>query len=301
RPALNPRLNLDFTILKNKGPLNSLGLTAGTGLFSSINEVIALLRSSAVTNNFTMGPNRSWTSLLGMKIDFTGGYSFNIEGYFKYIFDRGYYPIRIDIFDSDLDFRFDSIGRVWGFDFQFQKFESPYVDGWLSYSFNHARYREEPEDGWFYPDFHRFHNFNLVLNIKPSELFHIALRFGFASGKPIKKVMGPIKSYPVLVLDKDRNPDQVIQKYYRETGYDDNERTTWSLPLDMKFSFYPRNRNSKVQQEIYLSVENLLSLAYRAQGNTTFNAYTGEEERGGNSAVYELPVPMVSFGFKWSY
>jgi len=93
----------------------------------------------------------------------------------------------------------------------------------------------------------------------------------------------------------------VIQRYRRDSVYDENERTTWSLPLDLKFSFFSFDRKGRVQTEIYLGAENLLSLVYRAEANTSFNSYTGRMDTGGDSAVYELPIPMVSFGFKWSY
>jgi hypothetical protein len=52
--------------------------------------------------------------------------------------------------------------------------------------------------------------------------------------------------------------------------------------------------------EIYLAAENLLAGIYRPIGNTTFNEYTGREDPGG-SGNFDLPIPMVSFGFKWRY
>jgi hypothetical protein len=55
-----------------------------------------------------------------------------------------------------------------------------------------------------------------------------------------------------------------------------------------------------VSTEIYLAAENLLSLVYTSQGNTTFNDYTGREEPGGTNN-FDLPIPMASFGFKWRY
>jgi hypothetical protein len=39
-PVLNPRLNLDWHILQNKGPLEGLNLTLGTGLFSSVKSAL---------------------------------------------------------------------------------------------------------------------------------------------------------------------------------------------------------------------------------------------------------------------
>jgi len=324
-PVLNPRLNLDFNVLRGRGFAESLDLTLGTGLFSSMNNAIASISLDDSIGDFELKPNRSWTSVVGMKTDFTGGWSFNLEGYFKYVFDRAYqYTIREPA--SELYsrvFRFNGSGIIWGFDLMLQKFESRYWDGWLSYTFTNARYYipeyplsdrpgEIVEYGWYYPRFHRFHNINLVLNLKPAKNFNIYTRLGLASGRP-KSVVGEITAYdvelwdengPVLVPDEE-DPEQfktqVIKKYKRRYWYDDNSRTTWSVPLDLKLSYSIFNQRNKVQTEIYLAAENLFSLIYTAQSNTSFNTYTGQEDTGSDSASYEMPVPMVSIGFKWSY
>jgi hypothetical protein len=312
RPALNPRLNLDFGVLKNRGGIDSLTLTAGTGLFSSMNENVSFIEKNSGIDDYGLKMNRSWTSLIGTRIDFEQGYSFSIEGYYKRVFDRAY--IAMDTASSNaitLDFAFDGEGNVWGFDLQLQKFESRYWDGWISYSFNWAKYRDPQgeESGWYYPSFHRFHNFNLVLNIKPARRFNIAVRFGFASGRVTPKTGDEIYSYPVQEVDEDYRPipddnnnPVIIQKYRRDSWYDENERTAWSLPLDVKFSFFLSDHKSRVLTEVYFSVENLLNPLLAAQSRvTTFNEYTGRVDTGNDSASYGLPIPMVSFGVKWSY
>ncbi|QQO07725.1 TonB-dependent receptor plug domain-containing protein [Breznakiella homolactica] len=315
-PVLNPRLNLDFNLFKNKGVFRSLDITAGTGLFSSVNDAVSSIEIDSGVDDFTLTPNRSWTSVIGLKADFSGGWSFNIEGYYKYVFDRAYqYGYTTNGIDTDMVYRFDGDGIVWGFDAMLQKFESRYFDGWISYTFTWAKYHEnerpsgslsasgetELEDsGWYYPSYHRFHNINLVLNIKPTRNFNIYTRLGLASGSPLNKV-GKVYSYQVQLVDKDGSPGTVITKYRRDSEYADDNRTSWSIPLDVKLSWYRFNPKTKVQTEIYLAAENLLSLVYRPQGNTTFNSYTGTEDTGSQSASYGLPIPMVSFGFRWSY
>ena len=311
-PALNPRINLDFNLLRNVGILDSMSATLGTGLFSSINEDIKFIQSSDGIDDYELKQNRSWTSVIGTKFDFAGGYSFNIEGYYKNIFDRAYNVILNDLEAQtrQVDFLFDGQGQVWGFDLMLQKLTSRYWDGWISYTFTHARYRNPQSitytQDWFYPSFHRFHNLNLVLNLKPWKRVNIAARFGLASGRPRMEV-GEIKAYPVAVLDGDGKPVMedgkplIIQKYKRESLYDDHARTTWSIPLDLKFSFYFYNPKGKVQGEFYFAVENLASLFYRSKTNTSFNGYTGEENTGDMSGTYEMPFPMPSIGFKWSY
>jgi hypothetical protein len=163
-----------------------------------------------------------------------------------------------------------------------------------------------------------------VLNVKPVRQIGIALRFGFASGRMKNKVSDEIVPYPVEVAEwddaqqkfvekrwddekqdfvpvKEGEMPAIIQKYRRDSWYDSGERTTWSLPLDIKVSFFMFDGKGRVRTEFYLGAENVLSLFYGAEGNTSFNQYTGQMDTGANSAVYELPIPMISFGFKWTY
>jgi hypothetical protein len=246
----------------------------------------------------------------GIKLDLGGGINFNIEGYYKYIFNRAYVYADINPLRTVTDYRFDGVGRVWGFDLMLQKLESRYWDGWISYSFNHARYRDPSSissdinvgslgsgmgTNWYYPYFHRFHNLNLVLNLKPTRGFNIAARLGFASGIP-RETVGVPAMYWVSMPDGTNIP-----KFKRDETYSDTERTTFSIPMDLKFSFYRFDKNGKVQTEIYFSIENIQSLFYTPKTNKSINEYTGQEEEGSDSVSYELPIPMVSFGFKWSY
>ncbi|MDR2534415.1 MAG: TonB-dependent receptor plug domain-containing protein [Treponema sp.] len=311
-PAFNPRLNLDFNILKDVSFIDSLSATVGTGLFSSMNDTINYIENRYGIKDFDLKQNRSWTSVVGTKIDFTGGFSFNIEGYFKYIFDRAYMYGNLQPGATDVAvYKFDGEGIISGFDFMLQKLESRYWDGWISYTFTYARYRNPQGDpsssinsNWYYPSFHRFHNLNLILNVKPIRQLNITTRLGIVSGRP-KALVGSIESYPVLLYDPaaPTNPENgvIIEKWKRSSVYSDNERTTWSIPLDIKVSWYFFNPQGKVQGELYVAVENLMSLVYKAQANTSFNSYTGQEETGSDAAAYEMPLPMPSIGFKWSY
>jgi len=317
-PALNPRFNIDINIFKNKSIFNSLDITLGTGLFSSIDKLFSFISPNFGDGNLEVKFNRAWTSVIGIKTDIAAGYSFNIEGYYKRVFDRAY--ITADAVSSNNikpDFHFDGVGNIWGFDLQLQKLESRYWDGWISYTFTWAKYNDpsgggsgvnmgniNTRNGWYYPSFHRFHNCNIVLNVKPVQWFHIGIRFGFASGQPRNKVSDEIYPYPALLINEDdpANP-VIIQKYGRDSWYDENERSAWSLPLDIKISFFLANRKGgRTIREIYVAAENLASLFYKPSGNTTFNAYTGKEDAGGSGAGgFNLPFPMISFGFKWRY
>jgi hypothetical protein len=127
---------------------------------------------------------------------------------------------------------------------------------------------------------------------------NIYTRFGLASGTQLSRRVGDSpQSYPVYIYGEDR----FIEKFYWPSVLDENNRTTPSLPLDIKFSIFGGNKNGKTRYEVYVAVENLLALLYTAQGNTRFNEYTGEVDTGSNSASYDMPFPIPSFGFKISY
>ena len=313
-PALNPRLNLDYNVLRNKGPIDSFDLTAGTGLFSSMTDNIKNIRAADGIGDYELKQNRSWTSLLGIRLRFLEKWSFNIEGYYKRVFDRAYTITPSSINSSgantgERDYLFDGEGHIFGFDFMLQKFESKYLDGWIAYTFTHARYfnplRVDSQTGevvdgyWRYPWFHRFHNLNVVLNVKPSKRYNIALRLGFASGAPLPEA-GEIESYPVLVMRPGEDPF-FIEKYKRESLYSDLRRDGYALPVDIKISFFTFTKAGKTQGEFYLAAENALAFLKTKTKNTSFNQYTGTEVEGSDTANYQMPVPMVSFGYTWSY
>ena len=317
KPALNPRLNMDFNVFKNKGIVHSLDLSAGTGLFSSINTSISVAEKKY--NLDEIKPNRSWTSVAGTKLEFPEGLSFNIEGYYKYMFDRTYYISIQRGIDEPVERqpRFNGEGRAWGIDVMLQKLQSRFWDGWISYSFSWVKHYN-PDSGisnadnegaargndWFFPSYHRFHNLNLILNVKPAPRFNIYTRFGFASGAQIPRRIGdrPI-SYPVYVYTDNPSEGYFTERYFWPSVRDENNRTTPSLPMDLKFSIFGKNKRGmgKARYELYFAVENALSLLYTSQGNTRFNENTGEIDTGSEAASYEIPIPIPSFGFKYSY
>jgi len=314
KPVLNPRINIDFNILKNRFIFESLDISAGTGLFSTVDDTVFMAEE-----RFKIGevkPNRSWTSVLGTMVTFPGGLNFNIEGYFKYIYDRMYIPVSFGIDDRDPDVKpqFDGEGRAWGVDMMLQKMQSRYLDGWISYSYSWVKYRDPSSAGanmiiggrgggsWYYPGFHRFHNLNLVVNVRPSPRFNFYTRLGLASGTQLARrtASGPT-TYPVLMYDDAGGIPKLVQRYYWPSVADENNRTTPTLSMDIKFSYFGKNPAGRVRYELYFAVENVLALVYRPQGNTSFNSYTGVVDSGSNSASYGLPIPIPSLGFKLSY
>ena len=319
KPAAGPRLNADFNVFKDMGYVQSFDISAGTGLFSSMNNNVFIAEEQYKIDEIK--PNRSWTSVLGTRFEFLSGIVLNVEGYYKYIFDRMYSmvntPAVADTENPDVQPFFNGEGKVWGIDLLLQKTQSRFLDGWISYSFNWTKYRNPDAGGsdmliagdgvrgndWGFPGFHRFHNLNLVLNIKPVPTVNIYTRLGLASGVQLaRRVASGPQSYPVYVYDADNPQDNKFIELFRWPSVrDENNRTTPSLPMDVKVSIFGNNGNGKVLYEVYVAIENVLGLLYSAQGNTSFNQYTGEVDTGSTSATYEIPIPIPSFGFKISY
>jgi hypothetical protein len=179
-------------------------------------------------------------------------------------------------------------GSIWGFDLMLQKLDSRYVDGWITYSFNDVQYRDG--GGWYRPEFHRFHTLNLVLNIKPTKAFRIGVHMGFASGKLAK------------VIDSVTPTTVGGTTLYVPEYADEMERTGFSLPLDIKLTWYLHKPGRKLHTEIYLAVENVLGPLLPSTKSTVINPYTGaKEEAGGMAVMTELAIPLPSFGVKWRY
>ena len=308
-PAFNPRLNLEFNLFNGSGFFKKIDMSLGTGLFSSVNDNVFFYEEEY--NLEKIKPNRSLTSIIGIKFEFPGSIHLNIEGYYKYVFDRMYIVREENIDNRKRTPQFDGEGMVWGIDVLLQKIQSRYWDGWLSYSFNWTKYRDPQNtsrnvglsegrqgDDWYYPSFHRFHTLNIVLNVKPVQSMNIYMRLGFASGVLLQKRSenGPV-SLPVYLYED----DIFIERYYWASSYDENNRTTPSLNLDIKFSIFGASKSGKTKYEMYFAVENVLGLVYSAQGNKSFNQYTGELDNGTFSANFDIPIPIPSFGFKISY
>ncbi|MDR2864462.1 MAG: TonB-dependent receptor plug domain-containing protein [Spirochaetaceae bacterium] len=308
-PAINPRLDLDYMVFSDKKYIDRLTLSFGSGLFSALNQTITTMNKQNGLKELMQ--TRSWTSLLGLKLDFIRGWNLNFEMYYKYVFDRAYY--RIEEIDTSvgLVYFFNGTAHIYGFDLMLQKVETSTINGWLSYSFNYARYYDPDGnraffgadfpggfDRWYYPEFHRFHTINLVANYPLSRRFNIYVRTGFVSGMP--DIDHDIQSYN-MVLPNGNGPVFKITKYRDNSTYSDTKRKIFTIPLDIKLSYYFFYKNGKTQGELYFAIENALVLVLPKDDNFVLNPYTGKTQEGAGTALYQLPIPMISFGIRWSY
>jgi hypothetical protein len=302
-PVVNPRINVNYKLLEDVSFINLLTVTAGSGLFSTVNSDLQNISGADNIRETEATQNRSWTSVVGARVDFTG-FTFTLEGYIKNVFNRAYSELApVDISDPQpprwSNYFFDGKAFIWGFDLMLQKMDSRYWDGWISYSYIDAKYknpqstsRSENSGDWYYPNFHRFHTLNIIVNYKPVPAVHLNTRFSLASGIPIPKTEAIIPD----PLYSDAPPPWV-----RIQAYDDHSRAGLVLPLDVKLSLFSFNKEGKVQREIYFSFENLLSLAYTPAGPKDFDENTGRETPAYSMVSYDLPIPLLAFGLKWSF
>jgi hypothetical protein len=308
RLLFSPRLNLDFEMLKDRGALESLSLSLGAGFFSSSANLPSALRAAqrapGPSGDTSVTPTRSLTGSGGLRIEFSGGIGLDLEGYYSRVFDRTY--LYHDAAGPQA--RSNGEGRVWGFDLTLSKLEGPRLDGRIAYSFSHVRYREPglPEapftnifnavsGRWYYPSFHRFHLLDLVLNFRPTDQFTLTGRLGFAGGLP--RPAGETGS--LTLLDAGGSPR--ITQTRRPLAGNGGERGSFSIPLDITFSFFSYYPQGKARGEFYAMLENLLSPLLGPRDYGAFNPLTGELDTAGLDAAYTIPVPVISFGFKWSY
>ncbi|MDR2480966.1 MAG: TonB-dependent receptor plug domain-containing protein [Spirochaetaceae bacterium] len=304
--AANPRFNISCELLSNAYNIESLTLAAGSGFFSSMNDAVTLENSK--TGLLSFEQTKSWTSIIAVKADFFGGVGIDIEAYYKRITNHPYSTF--SLLDNDTAwyvYYFDGYGRIFGVDVMLKKFGGRFLSGWLSYSFNDARYNNPQgtyayrgsnfaagSDKWYYPEYHRFHTINLVVNCNFNGRVGLHTRLGFASGAPEPEYLS--HAYRVLNMGGDYSV-----RYSNDSLYSDNRRNTFSMPLDVKLSYYFYKRDGRTQAEFYAAGENVLVFFLPKVESILFRSGTGEFYEGRSKAIYDVQIPMASFGLKWSY
>jgi hypothetical protein len=303
KPSVEPRVNFDYRLPFDMKYLDAVTFTAGAGLFSSMDDIATEVDGKEGLAELRM--MQSWTGIAGVKAEFPDGVSVSIEAYRKRLSGLSYRGSKeIDSKSGSIYF-FDGYGYVNGVDVMLQKFGSGKYNGWISYSFNVTRHRNPAEEhwvavifplkyyDWYYPEFHRFHNLNVVLNYAVSKRVSIYARTGYASGVPLAEHerMSYVLTFP---------SGGTAIRWVDYLRYVDSSRGAFSLPLDIKLSYLFFKADGRTQGQLYLALENTLILLLPKDKEKILDPYTGVYEELPMSG-FELPVPMVSFGIKWSY
>ncbi|MCK4777327.1 MAG: hypothetical protein KAS39_03045, partial [Actinomycetia bacterium] len=229
-PVPGPRFNFIFIPVKDTKVFDHIGFGVGVGIFSKSPDSMSKLNADYGIKDFDISVPRGLITVIGSELAFHRGFKFKIEGYYKYYHKRYYFNRDLTISDSEYMIHSDGIGHVGGFDLILQRRISRYIDGWISYSFVYARYKNpstddlvsktntsgEPTGQWYYPSFHRFHNISLVLNIKPLKWLTITQKVFYSTGVP-KKVFGAPEMFAANLED-----GTTLELYRRKSYYDDN-------------------------------------------------------------------------------
>ncbi|WP_028974934.1 TonB-dependent receptor plug domain-containing protein [Spirochaeta cellobiosiphila] len=309
RPSLNPRGTLTYQWIKGKDRLDNVSFSIGSGLFSTFPMSGQLLEEEYDSKDWQIPPDTALFNVLGTNIEWDDIWKFKLESYYKYYLNRLVLTSDDASGATEYYYNTDGSGHAAGFDLMLQKKFSRKWDGYLSYSFIWSRFYNpsntgtdteevllpsgESLDRWYFPYYHRYHNFNVVFNwhFKPGWTFTTIGQV--ASGDP-RAAVGQVTSYPVSY------DGQTIQRYGRTSTYSDSQRNGISAPVDIRLSYSYYKPRSKVNWEWYIAMEDILANLYQPSGNTTYNAITGEEDKG-TGADFNIGIPIPSFGLKISY
>ncbi len=310
-PVLGPRFNLTYTRKNEKSFFQENTWSLGLGLFSKTPFETLALNSEMGIDDFDIAIPKTLMTILGWETKMPLGYRFRIETYYKHVYDRFYYNSLFDELtgEEDILIHNDGTANIYGFDLMLDRRTSRYFEGMLSYSFNYARYMDPEDDGivdddyvrgrWYYPEFHRFHTLNLLLNIKPYSWMTITTKAGFATGIPRKKY-GEKEMFKTEIENSDGSTS-IAELYTRRSFYSDTLRTWISLPLDLKISVHNYYKKSRIQWESYIAVEDILSPLIKKiapENNITTNQYTGKDKTEPSS---DFSFIMITMGSKISY
>lgn len=314
KPALNPRISAEWTVLRNTSFFDSFSLSAGTGFFSMLDFNALSADKQFNFGSITIGPGRSWFQLIGAQAELKNAVTLRIEAYYKNYFNRLYFT---NVFSQDentgieqlsYDIHTDGKGYSAGFDLMLQKKSSRQFDGYMSWSWVMTKYMNptrqkkdgevtsygEPLDEWFYPSFHRFNSLNLIGNWRPFSGLTFTVKASLATGTP------RAKPEEIVATGIEHN-GHIIERYTRESRYDESSRNGIACPVDIRLSYAGYNTGSKFRWEWYIGVEDIFVNLYRAKGNTSFDPYTGKEIEKSDSADFNIGIPIPSIGYKISY
>lgn len=284
-PTHNPRINFQISppINKNKY-LEKINISIGTGLFTKIDKALIIEALDSNYDNFELSIPYCLSSNLGMELLFPFNIKLKIEGYYKFYFNR---------FSLNPDTIKNGVGHSAGFEVLFQRNISRYIDGWISYSFIWTKLTDK-SGALYYPSYHRFHNFNLIVNIKPFDWLTITNKLTVASGRPAP-VFGEKIMFPTNIGDY-----QIAEMYARESNYSDDERMGAHIPYDIILTININIPHTPLLVEIYAGIEDLFYFLYKPEANYSVNKFSGEEYKSFD-VNFDLGIPIANFGIKISF
>lgn len=305
---VNPRASVHFVPVRDRGLVEKVVVTTGAGLFSAV-PFDSIMVNDKVVYGDVMKQDRAFFSVLGSEVELKGNWKFSIEGYFKYYLNR-LYVVNNEMNPNNVITQAftDGKGYTAGFDLMAQKSIGTKWNGYLTYSFIYAKYknpftpqysnqrtgRDDPLDEWYFPSFHRFNTLNLIVNYKPVPRWTITVKGTLATGTP--RTDGDRYCYPVKLAD-----GTVMQRYTRSWFYSDTLRTQISCPVDIRVAHTGTfKRHPKWTWEWYFGAEDIFMNLYSPKGSQKFNQNTGKDADD-SSVNFNIGIPMISMGLRMSF
>lgn len=292
KPVVTPRFSMQWGVLRNERGVDKLTISLGSGLFSQIPKSFSYVTADYGFKDFELVPNLTIFQVVGIDMHWLDSWNFKIEGYYKYYFNRTFgIQERTGEFEYSKSLSSTGTGHITGFDGMIQKKMGTHFDGYISYSFNFARFYNhyestneyltttdegDPLNRYYFPDFHRFNSLNLVFNWRPIPEIVVTLNTSFATGVPKKEEL--------------------------ENGgktYSDTLRTGPSYPVDLRFAYSTYFPGSKVKWDVYFGIEDIFGILNK---ESLVGAYVfGEEEPSLETvANFNFGLPIISIGGKIS-
>lgn len=315
-PSADPRAYVSITPLRNKGIIEELQFSLGSGLYSALSPAVKNIRKEHALLNPAIKPDTAWLSVAGTSIDF-GGVKLSLEGYYKHYLSRIYtYEDRRDPLNIVYYSAGDGKGYTCGGDLMIEKKKEGFVDGYISYSFLYARFFNpavplydtqstdsgDPLGIWYYPSFHRFHTANYAVNFRFENDITFTIAGSVATGAPLKVKIDKSSSY------RDEGYwDPSMDENLNIQIYSDTYRSIVKWPIDMRFSKAGTfKKNPDQTWEVYVALKNVMALMELNRQMNNLGIDNAEPTSGWviGESPYKIDmgiVPIPSFGFKMNF
>ena len=113
-------------------------------MFSTIPVEIALANKEMGLDDCEL--NKAVFTVVGTDLQFAEDWNFKLEGYYRYYYSRLYMIERSKTAGrGTIDLYNDGIGYSYGFDLMLQKKTGKWYDGYISYSFINAKFKNPTE------------------------------------------------------------------------------------------------------------------------------------------------------------
>lgn len=237
-------------------------------------------------------PQRAQQFVLGLYRNFDDhNYEVSVEAYYKNYDDILDYKVGAQLLlNETLETQvLQGEGRSHGIEFLVKKNKGRF-NGWIGYTYSKTELKlasefaeETVNNGNYFPaNYDKPHDFSAVINYKMTQRFSFSANFAYQTGRPITYPIGTyVFNNADFTLYSDRNKFR-IPDYFR---------------LDVGFNYEGNHKLKKIAHSFWnLSIYNVLGR------NNPYSVYFVTENgqvKAYKNSIFSIPVPTVSFNFKF--